>query len=122
MPRAYYRVPIEAWEGAADDGETSGAGIEQHRTATTVYVLAAHDPSPRLEALGGVRIGGRLSELPAAQRGHFTESRVRRLVDRDGVPTLIEERVRGAVRGDDELLEAGIPRVVFAGDDPADYR
>lgn len=122
MPRAYYRIPAPAWDAAVDDGSTAGAAIEQHRTGASVYVLAVADPSPILAALpGAVRLGARISQVSAALRGHFVESRVRRTISVDGIERSIEARVRGTPEPGDEILEAGIPRVVIAGDDPADY-
>lgn len=89
--RAFYTIAAASW-----DGETNacrGTVVEISRQGDVVYVLAPEDPSEPLEQLGALRLGARISELPAAVISHVT-----------------------AV--EDPLA----PRVIFAGDDPQDYR
>lgn len=119
MPRALYRIPVAAWAA----GEFGSVAVAIRRVLTQMYVLAAKDPCPELEAAGATRLDTRLARLTSAIRAHFSCARVRRTETVDGVPTLVERLVSTAdVLGDDTVLEADLPRVIIAGDDPAEYR
>lgn len=85
--RAFYRLPLPL----PDTGLP--AGVELSADGTRCWVLADTDPSPALEAIGGVRLGARLSELTGA--------------DLD------------ACQNPDA---PGVPRTIFAGDALEDYQ
>lgn len=84
--RAFYRLPLPLPETGLP------AGVALGETASFVWVLAETDPAAELEALGGVRLGARLSELESPDQGMCADP------------------------------DTGLPRTVFAGDDPEAYR
>lgn len=83
--RAFYRLLAPLPE----TGLPSGVVLDQDEAF--VWVLAETDPAPDLAALGGQRLGARLSTLGPADRAHCADP------------------------------DTGLPRIVFAGDDLADY-
>jgi hypothetical protein len=111
--RAFYRIPLPL----PDTGLP--AGVELSEDATRCWVLADTDPSPALEAIGGVRLGARLSELTGADLDAAAWVRVQRTPDPD---TGVLDIVPSAVLPTDTVLVPATPRTVFAGDAVEDYQ
>jgi hypothetical protein len=143
--RAFYSLPLAAWPDLAvlADGlvhgepatpevaalaartmpQRPGDCVECGRATKTVYLLSAVDPNPALEAVGGKRLGARLSELTATAAKQFTTTRVRRTVKgADGKAAPVEMAVPSTAVLDGDAVLDGPPalRMLYAGDDPAD--
>lgn len=122
MKRAFYVIPEATW----DDPTVVRPGdvAEVSRTTGLVCILAPSDPHPALEELGGLALGNRLSELEPEERQYFAAVKVRRAAGRDagaGVELLTIPATE-LTAADEETGEPELPRLIFAGDDPADYQ
>lgn len=113
--RAYYSLPLAVLDGSPD----IGGAIELSRDDTDVILLALTDPAPALEALGAERLGARVSDLPWPVAELVTNTTVQRTVDEETVTLTIPST---DLQEGDDVVDAGIPRIIIAGDDIEDYR
>lgn len=90
------------------------SGVVLHDDGVFVWVLAETDPAPALEALGGQRRGGRLSELQGDDRDACAVTTVQRGED-------VLQVAPSTVLPGDTVLAPLSPRTVFAGDALEDY-
>jgi hypothetical protein len=122
--RAFYRVPVAAWDATTDPGTLTRPGdcIECSRTTKSVYVLAPADPHPALDALGATRLGARLSELTATDAKRFTRTPVQvPFTGADGAKGTTEAlKPSSEVTATDVVSGPVVLAALFAGDDPAD--
>lgn len=113
--RAFYAIAVAAWDAAAPVPDA----VAVSRTDTEVYVLTAVDPHPNLEAVGATRLGAHLSELAPADAAALTTTLVARTID--GAVVWLAVPTTEILPTDEDLGDPPLPRVVFAGDDPAAY-
>ena len=116
MRRSAWKIPRAALEAA--DLPIGDLAV-YHESPQFVYALAPWPDMPDLEALGATRED--LADKTA--RGRYVRSVVRRakLSPKLGEPPDEVLRVRPAdVKGTDEVLEEGVPAILYAGDVAAD--
>lgn len=118
--RAYYSVPAKHFD-PNKAAATDCIVVSKH--GANLCILAPCNPHAGLESMEGAQLrGAKVRELPKAFQAHFTLTHVERRDPETGevtplwVPTCDLEDSDTAIEED-----ALVPRIVFAGDDPADY-
>ncbi len=114
LQRSFWKIPKSAMTEMEPGLGSAFAGVVVYDTsAQFVYVMADAWDRPDIEAAGGKRED--LSK--ATSRGRYFRTSVKRTID--GEERVL--RVKGsAVKAADEVLEADVPSVLFAGDSADD--
>ncbi len=117
MTRSFWRIPRSASAWLDEEGNPPGNVVIFDESPQFLYVIAAEEERPDLEAVGTL-LGNTVKAMTASDRARF----LRVEVERDGPEGKIRTQVKAADKqpGDVEK-RTDIPAVIWFGDDPADY-
>ena len=100
-----------------EDGNPPGNVVVYDESPQFLYVIAAEEERPDLEAAGTL-LGNSVKAMTASDRARF----LRVEVERDTPEGKIRVQVKAAnKRPEDVEVATNIPAVIWMGDDPADY-
>ena len=121
LQRSCWKIPKSAMTVVDEDGNTVpafGDVVVYDESPQFVYVMAAQWERPDIAAAGGTRED--LSK--SAGRARFVRTTVRRKAPgaKAGDPKIVASVKAAAVLAGDTTLDADVPMVLFAGDEPDD--
>ena len=115
MIRSFWKVPRSAW--LDEDGNPPGNVVIFDGSPQFLYVIAAEEERPDLEA-AGTFLSFTVDRLTAADKARF----LRVEVERDTPEGKIRVQVKAADKRPTDLeVQTDIPFVIWMGDDPKDY-
>ena len=118
LQRSFWKIPKSAMTVTDTDGNTVpafGDVVLYDESPQFAYVLAAQWDRPDIAA-----VGTREDLSKSASRGRFLRTTVRRKGAKAGDPKEVHRVKASAVLTADDVLDADVPAILFAGDEPHD--